>query len=78
MSRAPNLDNEDGDFCKLLWLLKVVKIDLFSTTVLDRLVSISESIVWSPESEDPLKKNRFCEKICLLFLENSCLILIYL
>ena len=37
-SRAPILGNEEGHFCKLLQLLKVVKIDLFSTTALGRSV----------------------------------------
>ena len=61
-SRVPILGSKDGDFRKRLQLLKVVKIDLFSTTAPGRLVLISKSMVWSPESEDPLKKNRFCEK----------------
>ena len=77
-SRAPILENKDGDFFKLLQLLKVVKIDLFSTTALGRLVLISKSIAWSPECEDPLKKNCLCEKNCLPYLQNSDLILIYL
>ena len=77
-SRASNLENEDGDSHKLLQLLKVIKIDLFSRTTLGRLVLISKSIVWSPESEDPLKKNCFYEKNCLPYLQNSDLILIYL
>ena len=44
-ARAPILDNEDSDFWKVLKLLKVAKIDLFSITVLGRLVLISKSIV---------------------------------
>ena len=44
-ARTPILDNEDSDFWKILKLLKVVKIDLFSITELGRLVLISKSIV---------------------------------
>ena len=76
-SRAPVLGNEDGNFCKLSLLLKVVKIGLFSTTRLGRLVLISKYVVWTSESEDPLKKIRFCKKNCLAYLQNSDLILIY-
>ena len=56
----------------------VAKIELFSTTALGHLVSISKSIVWSLKSEDRLKKNRFCEKKLLTHLQNSGLMLIYL
>ena len=34
--------------------------------------------LWPPEIEDPLKKNRFCEKRLLTLLKNSSLILINL
>ena len=37
-ARAPILDDEDSEFWKVLKLLKVAKIDLFSITVLGRLV----------------------------------------
>ena len=76
-SRAPVLDNEDGDSCKLSLLLKIVKIGLFPTTGLGRLVLISKYVVWSSESEDPLKRIVFAKKNCLAYLQNSDLILIY-
>ena len=77
-SRAYVLHNEEADFCKLLQLFKIVKIDLFSTTAQGRSALISRSIVWSPESDHPFRKIHFCKKNCLPYLQNSDLILISL
>ena len=65
-SRAPVLGNEKGNLCKLLQLLKAVKIDLISTTALGRLLVISKFVAYSPESKDLLKTIIFAKKIAYL------------
>ena len=68
-SKLPLWDDEkEGSAELLLELCKEVKSDVQELITLDALFEVSKSIVWSPGSEDPSKKNHFCVRICLPYL----------